>query len=105
MRKEKIIQSIVGDCQKIAYNTKLLIWFIGTHIFLTVLFLIFIDLILGLFLFYKYVYVAQNQDLEIISNQTILLDEKKYQLVLDEWEKREETFDNKEIQNIISPFK
>jgi len=57
------------------------LWFLGLRAFYVILILIFIDLILGIAVFYKYIFWAENQK----SNppeKIIKFDEKTYQKVL-----------------------
>lgn len=105
MKKEKIVQSIISDSERMTTKIKELPWSIGIHAFSVILLLILLDLILGAFLFYKYIYLIKNQNPVVINNQNILIEEKKYQQILDEWKKREETFNGVEQEEIQSPFK
>lgn len=59
------------------------IWFLGLHAFSLILFLIFIDVILGGFVFYSYVFLAERETPKATGNIT-KFDLKTYQDVLDE---------------------
>lgn len=48
--------------KKIIKKIKNIFWFLGLHAFSLILFLIFIDFIIGSFIFYKYVFLAQKED-------------------------------------------
>jgi hypothetical protein len=104
MKKEKIIQSIINDSKKIFHNVKRIPWFLGSHAFLVILLLIMFDLLVGSYLYYQYIYLAQNKD-PIKSRKQVILDEEGYQFVLDQWKKRQESFDNKQIVDVKDPFK
>ena len=103
MKKEKIIQSIINDFKKTLSGIKKIPWFLGNHAFLIILLLVLVDLFFGAYLFYKYIYIVKNQMPEVISGQ-VIFDEKNYQLILDQWKKREENFNKIEQENIKSPF-
>ncbi|KKP32670.1 MAG: hypothetical protein A2312_02825 [Candidatus Staskawiczbacteria bacterium RIFOXYB2_FULL_32_9] len=103
MKKEKIIQSIVNDFKKTLSGIKKIPWFLGTHAFLVILFLVLFDLLFGTYLFYNYIYIAKNQMPEMISGQ-IIFDEKNYQFILDQEKKREENFNKIGEENIKTPF-
>lgn len=103
MKREKVIQSIVNDFKKTLAGIKKIPLFLGIHAFLIILFLVLADLIFGAYLFYKYIYVAQNQAPEMISGQ-IIFDEENYQFILDQWKKREENFNKIGEDNIKNPF-
>lgn len=66
---------------------KKIIWVLGYRAFLIILLFIFIDLILGGFIFYKYVFLAEKQ----IPNASgiIKFNDKAYQNVLEELQIRE----------------
>jgi hypothetical protein len=103
MKKEKIIQSIVNDFKKILVGIKKIPWFLGAHAFLIILLLILVDMAFGAYLFYKYIYIIENQAPEMISGQ-VIFDEKNYQFILEQWKKREENFNKIEEENIKNPF-
>lgn len=76
-----IFKKIAKTCQKI-------VWFLGLHAFAVIIFIVFIEIIWGVFIFNKYVSSAQNKKQEIVGN-IIKLDEAKFQNVLKELEGRE----------------
>lgn len=62
-------------------------WALGLHAFLLILFLIFIDLILGSFIFYKYVFLIGDKSSET-TGDIVKFDVNKYNHVLEELEIR-----------------
>ena len=64
---------------------------IGKDAFLFMLIFILIDILFGEFLFYKYVFLAESKKAEAVSNP-ITFQESAYKSVLDQWEKRQESF-------------
>ncbi len=66
---------------KCANGTKKILWILGSRAFWVILFFIFIDLILGGLVFYKYVFLAEKEK-PAISQKIIKFDEKTYQEVL-----------------------
>ncbi len=95
----------MNDIYKIIKGIKKMPWFLGMHVFWVIILLILIDLFVGLLLFYKYVYLAENKKLEINSSKIIILNENKYQAVLRYWDERKEAFDNLEVNNVRNIFK
>ena len=81
MKKEKIIQSIINDSKKIFHNVKRIPWFLGSHAFLVILLLIMFDLLVGSYLYYQYIYLAQNKD-PIKSRKQVILDDEIADMVL-----------------------
>jgi hypothetical protein len=78
-------------------------WFLGTHAFSVVLVLVLLSILLGAFLFYEYVSLA-----EITFPETYAVaskfQEKSYQAVLNEWQKRDNIFLNPIEENLADPF-
>jgi len=76
---------------------------LAQHSFLTCLFLFFSALIFGGFLFYKYSFLAQKVEPELLS--TFLLKEKIYQDVLESWQRQEEKFNEADFKEYPNLFK
>ncbi|MDP2967333.1 MAG: hypothetical protein Q8N87_02900 [bacterium] len=77
---------------------------LGEKAFLTFLFLLFISLILGGIIFYKYSILAEKAEPRIIE-KPLQFKEKVYQKVLDEWEAREKRFKETELKEYPDPFR
>ena len=79
---------------------------LGRNIFLCILILILIDILIGGFLFYKYVILIDTKELKIISVYN-KFKENTYWSVLKEWEKRENISINLLLsdKSYIDPFK
>ncbi len=72
------------------------------HFFITLFFLLILDLILTGVLFYKY--YLQKRDLEFQS-QVFGLNEKLLNNVLEEWQEREETFKSVDSKQYLDLFR
>jgi len=97
------IKKILQEIKTGFASTKKILWIVGRHAFLTVLILIFLDVILGGLLFYKYIYLAEKES-PAINASVFQFDENSYQKVLTQWESR-----NKDLQvflqkNYSNPF-
>lgn len=78
----------VSDLLKIlSVRVKKILWLLGLHAFLLILFLILVDLIWGGFVYYQYVYMAESQAPQA-NGSVIKFDAKTYQVVLDELQVR-----------------
>ncbi len=66
-------------------NLKNLPWALGKHAFLTTLTLIFVLLILGSFVFYKYSFLVERKTPEV-SKGVLQFEEGVYQEVIEKWE-------------------
>lgn len=78
--------------------------FIAKHVFQFSIFALFISLVIGAILFYKYSILDQRINLDDLP-KTCLLEEETHQKVLDTWEKNEQIFnqaDSKNYRNIFS---
>ena len=73
--------------KKIIVLVKKIVWNLGLHAFLIILFLVFLDVIFGGFIFYKYVFLVENQDAKV-SGSILKFDEKKYQNILADLQRR-----------------
>jgi len=72
------------------------------HFFITLFFLLILDLILTGVLFYKY--YLQEKDLEL-QVQTLGLNEKLLNDILEEWQKREEIFKSVDSKQYLDLFR
>ncbi|MCX6718590.1 MAG: hypothetical protein NTY81_03265 [Candidatus Staskawiczbacteria bacterium] len=81
----------ISDIFKIfGERIKKILWFLGLHAFALILFLIFTGFILGGFIFYKYVFLAEKEA-SVGAENILKFDEKSYQDVLKELQAREES--------------
>ena len=71
----------------LAEKIKKILWVLGFHAFSLILLIILIEVILGGFIFYKYVFLAQDQESKITEN-IIRFDDKTYQNVLEQLQAR-----------------
>lgn len=81
-------------------------WILGKNAFLYILIFILIDILIGEFLFYKYVLLIETEESKIIS----IFDkfhENIYQSILEEWQTRENISINllSSDKNYTDPFK
>jgi len=97
----KILSGIVNSLR--AIKIKKICFFFGNHAFGLILSIIFIELILGGLIFYKYAFLAEKAEPEIGSNN-FEFKENYYQEILKEWEQRDIKFQEQFGQNIKSPF-
>ena len=77
---------------------------LGENAFLTFLSLLFISLILGGIIFYKYSILAEKAEPPIIK-KPLQFEEKIYQKILNEWEAREKRFKETELKEYPDPFR
>ncbi|MCJ7786674.1 hypothetical protein MUP06_00460 [Patescibacteria group bacterium] len=77
---------------------------LGEKAFLAFLFLLFISLILGGIIFYKYSILAEKAEPRIIE-KPLQFKEKVYQEILNEWEAREKRFKETELKEYPDPFR
>ena len=85
-------------------NIKKIPWILGKHAFLFILIFILLDLLFGGFLFYRYVFLVQNQEPQIVSIPSKFQYD-TYQSVLKSWQDRDEILNNSSGLNYPSPFK
>jgi len=72
--------------------------------FFTVLGLLFLSFALGLFVFYKYSFLADKQKLEI-TEKPLEFEQETYVTVLKKWEERDENFSGIDAKIYSNPFK
>lgn len=78
--------------------------FAASHLFFALLFLIFLSLILGASVFYKYSILSQKIEPESVVG-AIKFRTDIYQKILDEWQNREEEFKAAKTRQYPDPFK
>ena len=66
------------------------IWFLGLHAFLLILFLVFVDFMLGGFVFYKYVLMAEREE-AVVTENIIKFNDTAYNTVLIELQTKEQS--------------
>lgn len=76
---------------------------LGERAFLTSLLFIFLALILGGIIFYKYSILAQKVEPQIIE-KPLQFKENLYQKVLEKWENRQKKFEETELREYPNPF-
>jgi len=96
MFKKKDFKKIIGRLKKTPY-------FLVENDFWSVLFLIFIALFIGFFLFYKYVVLLPKETMPK-KEKNLFLDEKKFQEVLKIMKERERNFDQASLKDYPNPF-
>ncbi|MEK7080509.1 MAG: hypothetical protein AAB925_01590 [Patescibacteria group bacterium] len=92
-------QGLTASKEKI----KKFFYFLAVHIFFIILILIFLDILFGGFLFYKYVILANRQEPDVQDN-TFKFNESAYQSVVDKLEAKEKDFNNLSQENYLNPF-
>lgn len=94
---------MIKKIKQIEKFLKGLLFFIVKHDFLAYLFILFLSLIFGVFLIYKYSILAQRTELGEI-DQTFLIKEKTYQEVLEIWQVQEIKFREADFKECLDPF-
>ena len=78
-------------------------WILGSYAFSIILILILLDLILGEFLLYKYAILVKNEEPKVVGN-TLRFEYNAYQKVLEEWQTREQKFEESTVEKYSNPF-
>ena len=86
-----------------AKNVKKVFWFLGSHVFFVILTLIFLDIMFGGFLLYRYTFFAKIQDSGAPA-QNFRFEESAYKNVLVELQAREQKFEEAQEQDYPNPF-
>jgi len=76
---------------------------LGENSFLTFLGLLFVSLVLGIFVFYKFSFLVSKEKPEI-TEESLQFQEKTYQAVLDEWQKRDKRLLEINLKLYPDPF-
>lgn len=85
------------------FNPKKVCLYFGRHAFLFLLCIIFVEVILGALLYYKYAFLPENQTPQINSS-TLRFSESDYYGILEEWQKRDERLQEPADENYENPF-
>jgi len=83
------MKSISDILEILKVVTKKVIWVLGLHAFLLILFFVFIEVIWGSFVFYKYAFLTEREA-PGVAGEILKFDFKKYQRVLNELQSREQ---------------
>lgn len=84
-------------------RTKFFLRVLGENAFIFILIFILIEIIFGEFLFYKYIFAVRVREPQITGN-LIEFQEKTYQFILGERQKREEMFKDSLKEAYSDPF-
>ena len=76
---------------------------LAENFFLTFLFLSLFAVMLGVIIFYQYGINVKNENIDV-SQEVLKFDQKTYQEVLAEWQKRNQEFSKTESQSYSDPF-
>lgn len=79
------------------------VWTVGVRAFWVVLFFIMLDVLLGAFLFYKYIYAVQAEK-PAIDVSLFKFDETAYKSVLSQWQARQENMEEFSKNTYPNPF-
>ena len=99
----KINKTTLREFIKWLAKVKKLPWILGKHAFLIFLVLLFLFLIMGGFVFYKYNILIKNTEPKI-SEKTLQFEERAYQNVLAELQNREKRFNEAPQKEYKDPF-
>ncbi len=78
-------------------------WVVGNHIFAFLMFLILLDLLFGLFLFYNYAILSENGKFQI-SQESAEFKINLYKKTLDQWQSRQDKLSEELKNNYSNPF-
>jgi hypothetical protein len=92
-----------GAVKRQIAKIKKLLWDMGRDAVLVVLLVVLIEAAFGEFLFYKYGFLAQQQEPKI-SSDSFQFKEGAYQNILSEWQERSQKFQDYSQNNYLSPF-
>jgi hypothetical protein len=84
------MKSISEILKPMVAGAKRALWVLGLHAFTLILFLIFIDIVLGGFIFYNYVFLVEKENTTAVK-KIIQFDTKTYQNVLLQLQAREQS--------------
>lgn len=76
---------------------------LGEHAFLSFLGLLFLSLLFGLFLFYKYDILVKNEKIDVVIKHSEFKED-SFQRILSAWEEREKKFREAELKEYPNPF-
>jgi len=84
-------------------KTKKIFWVLGAHAFLAILIIVLLELFFGGFLFYRYVFLAERKEPEIV-NHSFQFKEDIYQEILDQQYQRDLKLQESLEKEYQSPF-
>ena len=84
-------------------KTKKIFWILGMHAFLVIVIIVLLELFLGGFLFYRYVFLAERKEPEIVDH-SFQFKEGAYQEILDQWDQRDLRLQESLEKEYQSPF-
>lgn len=99
----KINKTTLKEFIKWLVKVKKLPWILGKHVFLTFLVLVFLFLIMGGFVFYKYNILIKNTEPKV-SEKPLQFEKRAYQNVLAELQNQEKRFNEASQKEYKDPF-
>jgi len=78
-------------------------WLVATNAFSVILLLVFLNIGIGVFLFYRYVIAVTTREPEVIQG-TVKFSDNAYQEMLEKWDAKEERFRQSSNTQYINPF-
>lgn len=78
-------------------------WVLGLNAFWIIIFLIFIEIAVGEFLFYKYVFLVETNESKVV-DYNLKFKNNIYQKVLEKWEEKNQRFEDYQIEQYSNPF-
>lgn len=80
-----------------------ILWILGSKAFWIIMMILLLELLFGGFLFYKYVFLTAQQNLEVVSS-SYKFKENFYQNIVLSWQQREQNFQDFYQNEHINPF-
>ncbi len=99
-----MIKLSLRQVDKTVKKIKVFFEFSAENSFLFFLAMFFIILLVGLFIFYHYVFLIEIQEITIQEEKLLKLDMEKQARVLEEWQKRNENFYTADLKERFDPF-
>jgi hypothetical protein len=93
-------QNILNGLKNSAKN---IVWFLAQGAFFFILIFILLEILLGEFLFYQYVFLAKTKEPEV-TTLPVRFKKEIYQSVVKEWESRENAFNATKRETYTNPF-
>lgn len=78
-------------------------WVLGLNAFWIIIFLVFIEIAVGEFLFYKYVFLVEKDELKTV-DYNLKFKNNIYQSVLEKWQEKDQKFEDYKIEQYSNPF-
>jgi nitrate/TMAO reductase-like tetraheme cytochrome c subunit len=79
-----------------------IIWFLGKKAFVIVLLLVIIDVVIGTFVFYEFVFVAEKQEPKVVF--TLKFKDNDYKTVLSQWKQESQNSQQSGVEIFPNPF-